>query len=543
MPPTKIRLTRKKLYEEIWNISVAGVSKKYGIPYAKCLAKIKAAQIPVPPSGYWTKLNYGKSVEQTPLSGDGDAVVELIQETVNSTANAEKRQQTLPLQEEVASGLSPAASPVETPPQKPSELEAAQPTVNPPETIEKFGQTYNVYHRETLYQEVWSMPVTEVAKRYKVSDVAIHKVCKSLDIPTPPQGYWAKLRAGKPVKKLPLPPEKEQTKLGIQTGVNHVEPPSENSAPLAFLPEEERQVVLNVAAQILLPQEHARMRPEIVAHRKRIAEWNKRKRQLERELGPNWNRGRRETPPAFAQGVSEEQQPRIFRLIDALAKAMIPLGWRLTEDLRFARGQDMVTLTFSEATDQILHTPTREENLKLLEYEEARKKHSWATKPQIRKYDSIYNGHLSLCINGAKTFRDCRSYVLEDRLGDMMLSIYGEAEQVKQARLAREEAERQRREQERRQEEQRQRYNAEVDRTLALVNCAADYEIACRIRAYVSAMEKAHSDQDLSAWASWARSKADWYDPTVAKEDELFGRREHEKNQESKGPQRKGYRW
>ena len=112
------------------------------------------------------------------------------------------------------------------------------------------------------------------------------------------------------------------------------------------------------------------MRPEIVAHRKRIAEWNKRKRQLERELGPNWNRGRRETPPAFAQGVSEEQQPRIFRLIDALAKAMIPLGWRLTEDLRFAMDQDMVTLTFSEATDQILHTPTREENLKLLEYEE-----------------------------------------------------------------------------------------------------------------------------------------------------------------------------
>ena len=539
MPPTKIRLTRTELYEEIWNISVSGVSKKYGIPYTRCLAKIKAAQIPVPPSGYWTKLNYGKSVEQTPLSGDGDAVVELIQETVNGIKDTEKHK----LQEKTASGSSPAPSPVETTPQKPPETETAQMTVNPPETIEKFGQAYNVYHRETLYQEVWSMPVTEVAKRYKVSDVAIHKVCKSLDIPTPPQGYWAKLRAGKPVKKLPLPPGKEQTKLGIQTGVSHVDSPSENAAPLAFLPEEERQVVLNVAAQILLPQEHARMRPEIVAHRKRIAEWNKRKRQQERKFGANWNRGRREVPPAFAQGISEEQQPRIFRLIDALAKAMVPLGWRLTEDLRFAREQDAVTLTFSESTDQILHTPTKEENLKLLEYEEARKKYSWAAKPQIRKYDSVYNGRLSLCVNGARTFRDCRSYVLEDRLGDMMLSIYGEAEQVKQARLSREEAERQRQEQERKREERRQRYNEEVDRTLALVNCASDYEIACRIRSYVSAMEKAHADQDLSAWASWARAKADWYDPTIAKEDELLGKREHEKSQESKGPQHKGYRW
>ena len=207
MPPTKIRLTRKELYEEIWNISVSGVSKKYGIPYTRCLAKIKAAQIPVPPSGYWTKLNYGKSVEQTPLSGDGDAVVELIQETVNGIKDTEKHK----LQEKTASGSSPAPSPVETTPQKPPETETAQMTVNPPETIEKFGQAYNVYHRETLYQEVWSMPVTEVAKRYKVSDVAIHKVCKSLDIPTPPQGYWAKLRAGKPVKKLPLPPRTDET--------------------------------------------------------------------------------------------------------------------------------------------------------------------------------------------------------------------------------------------------------------------------------------------------------------------------------------------
>ena len=75
-----------------------------------------------------------------------------------------------------------------------------------------------------------------------------------------------------------------------------------------------------------------------------------------------------------------------------------------------------------------------------------------------------------------------------------MLSIYGEAE-------------RHRREQERKREEQRQQYNAEVDRSLALVNCAADYEIACRIRTYVSVMEKAHSNQDLSARASWFGQK------------------------------------
>lgn len=543
MPSLTVELTRKKLYEEIWKLSVAGVAKKYGIPYAKCLAQIKAAQIPIPPSGYWTKINFGKQVEQMPLPGDGDAIVTLQKDNFQEpdTAKSEQMVQTTSLQERTES-MSPNAST----PMEPIAQSAAEEITNqaPPETVQRFGQTYNVYNRETLYQEVWNTPVTEVAKRYKVSDVAIHKVCKSLNIPTPPPGYWAKLRAGKPVKKPPLPPGGESKKMGMQTRTGTSNRANEKAVPLEFLPEEERQVVLNVAAQILLPQEKARMQPEIVAHRKKISEWSKRKRQQEREFGAGWNQGRnREPAPPFAEGFSEEQQPRVFRLIDALAKAMTPLGWELTADLKLAMGQDSVTLVFSESTDQVLHTPTKEENMKLLQYEEEKKKHSWASKPQIRKYDAVYNGRLGISINGARTFRDCRSYVLEERLGDVMLAIYEEAERVKQARLDREEAERQRREQERKREEHRRLYNAEVDRTLALVNCAEDYEIACRIRSYVSAMEKAHPEQDLSEWASWARSKADWYDPIIAKEDEFLGKREHEKNQKDKGPEHKGYWW
>ena len=543
MSSITVELTRKELYEKIWKLSVAGVARKYGIPYAKCLTQIKAAQIPVPPSGYWTKINFGKQVEQIPLPGDGDAIVTLQKDNFQepNTAKSEQEVQTASLQERTESVSPNASSPMDPIPQS-----AAEEITNqaPPETVQRFGQAYNVYNRETLYQEVWNIPVTEVAKRYKVSDVAIHKVCKSLNIPTPPPGYWAKLRAGKRVKKTPLPPGGESKKIGMQTGAGISKRRNETAVPLEFLPEEERQVVMNVAAQILLPQENDRMRSEIVAHRKKIAEWNKRKRQQEREFGASWNRGRNQEPaPPFAEGVSEEQQSRVFRLIDALAKAMTPLGWELTADLRFAMGQNSVTLTFSESTDKVLHTPTKEENLKLLQYEEERKKYSWASKPQIRKYDAVYNGRLGVSINGAKTFRDCRSYVLEERLGDIMLAIYEEAERVKQVRLAREEAERQRREQERKREEHRKLYNAEVDRTLALVNCAEDYETACRIRSYVSAMEKAHPEQDLSEWASWARSKADWYDPTIAKEDEFLGKRKHEKNPKDKGPEHKSYWW
>ena len=183
-----VELTRKKLYEDIWKLSVAGGARKYGIPYAKCLTQIKTAQIPVPLSGYWTKINFRKQMEQTPLPDDGNAIVTVQKDNFQkpNTAKSEQVVQTTSLQERAES-----VSPNVSTPMVPIPQSAAEETTNqvPPETVQRFRQTYNVYNRETLYQEVWNMPVTGVAKRYKVSDVAIHKVCKSLNTPTLSPGY------------------------------------------------------------------------------------------------------------------------------------------------------------------------------------------------------------------------------------------------------------------------------------------------------------------------------------------------------------------
>lgn len=62
--------------------------------------------------------------------------------------------------------------------------------------------------REALYEEVWSEPVTVVAPRYGLSDVGLAKICRALGIPLPSRGYWAKVKAGKIMKRVPLPPIK-----------------------------------------------------------------------------------------------------------------------------------------------------------------------------------------------------------------------------------------------------------------------------------------------------------------------------------------------
>ncbi|MCP3776362.1 hypothetical protein NLX71_24195 [Paenibacillus sp. MZ04-78.2] len=542
-----IEMTRKQLYDEIWELSVAGVAKKYNLPYNRLMKQIKDAGIPIPPSGYWTKLNFNKPVTKLALPEPADEII-LISGTLPSARK--KKLQSLTIESfgraEMGAGIAEASPALETP-ALPVEEQAAFPsnsevsqTIDLPETYEQSGQTYNIYDRELLYNEVWLAPVTEIAKRYAVSDVAIRKVCQSLDIPTPPVGYWAKLRAGKAVTRIPLPISNKPTKKsGVRTGTDYT-PPLEKET-LSFLNEEDRSVVLSIATQIRLPDENAKMHPTIVAHRKAVMEWKKKQKEQEAR---GCNRRGMDSTLFLADTISNEALPRVLHIFDALIKAMEPLECSLTSDLKFIVNGETVSVSVTEAQDEIKHIPTKEENVQLLKYEEDKRRHSWASKPKIRKYDYVYNGRITVSVNSSKSFRDCKSYVVEDRLGDLMISFYEASDILRQEREAREAAERKRKEEERRKEEHRQRVNEEVDQTLMLENLSEDYDIACKIRRYIAAVEASGNlDPTPMEWIEWAKAKADWYDPTIAREDEFFGKRDHRKNADQKKLERNSYKW
>jgi hypothetical protein len=162
---------------------------------------------------------------------------------------------------------------------------------------------YNIYNRETLYKEVWERPVTEVAKKYGVSDVAIHKICKSLDVPTPPNGYWAKVYAGKPVNQIPLPKtDKPAQKFGIRTDLE--KSAETNNTVLGFMDDEEREMLIAIADQIQLTNEGAKMHPKIIAHRRTIAEWNKNNKKV--TGGYRGSQYNSEPTPVFTDAVSKK---------------------------------------------------------------------------------------------------------------------------------------------------------------------------------------------------------------------------------------------
>jgi hypothetical protein len=60
--------------------------------------------------------------------------------------------------------------------------------------------------RKDLYEKVWRSPTTQLSEVLGISDVAIAKLCKKLNVPKPPRGYWEKIKYGHQVSRPPLPP-------------------------------------------------------------------------------------------------------------------------------------------------------------------------------------------------------------------------------------------------------------------------------------------------------------------------------------------------
>jgi hypothetical protein len=71
--------------------------------------------------------------------------------------------------------------------------------------------------RKELYDLVWAEPLSRLAKKYKISDNGLRKICKRMNITIPAMGYWQKIQYGKQVIVTKLPAkyeEKDEITLG-----------------------------------------------------------------------------------------------------------------------------------------------------------------------------------------------------------------------------------------------------------------------------------------------------------------------------------------
>lgn len=372
-----------------------------------------------------------------------------------------------------------------------------------------------IYERHKLYEEVWAEPVSVVAKRYGISDVALRKHCKKLNVPLPPKGYWSQIRAGLPRKKPPLPKHQGEDRIVVfKYGNGDPKRIPRQSERLAFLPKEERDRVMAYISSIRVPDEL--IKPHVLV---------KDTMQFKKSRKPST------CPPCdnvLSIDTSEEQFNRALRIMDTILKATEDLGYRIRNtfsDTRICIGEEEIKIGIKEMRTQIDHEPTAEEQREA--------KYGYVYAP---RYDYKYMGQLRLYIDNwearRKNWNDTKSKRVEDEVGDFLITLCETAEDLRLQRMKRREEEQRRLAEEQRRLQLQMMRKEELDKLKELEEQVSDYRRAMGIFEYVSALEKAMQAltdetkrEELREYIAWAKAKADWLNPLVNSKDPILGKK------------------
>ena len=349
-----------------------------------------------------------------------------------------------------------------------------------------------ILKREDLYREVWSRPITHVAKDYGISDVGLAKACKRMGVPRPPVGYWAKREAGRELEVPPLPPLSGEMRLAVEVRVSKPAP------SVDLLPEPE----IGVPAGLRNPHPLVKLTRD----------------ELRGAGTDDYGRISPRDPQGLEIRVSPGQLTRALRVAEGLIRGLERLGYSVELRNRWNRQFETCALIEGEEVRFSIWEPSRR-----------------SVKPadgSRRSYDRyVYTptGGLELrideyvSIGTAKTFRDRPSgKVVEEALGRFVVSLYAAAQVMIQERDARaaEEERRQAVLRERRRVEREEAYEKWM--RSELLSDAMAHDRAFVVRTFIEAIQCHHSGEpniQEERWLEWARGEADRLDPLTSDRD------------------------
>ena len=388
---------------------------------------------------------------------------------------------------------------------------------------------YLTLTREQLYALVWSKPVSELAKDFGISDVAVAKRLRKLRVPVPGRGYWARVYAGQAPVQILLP-EKPQERADYSalafSAPPEPEPPTEaEAAELDAQSSKIRQ--LQIAPVKDLTSIHLAVRRTAL--------------DLKRPWRGNirWKRNDREGP-SFKIDVSDAVQDRALILADSFLRAAAELGWLfvaqpVTQDNNRQRyslpetkpdprpygvldvvGEKM-NVFIDERSHRVPHVLTDKERL-----EQRLRQYSFAP-----KWDYKNRGELRMHIGSVecsyltKTFNDSNTSKLEDKIADVLMACWEQSKELKQRREEARLREIERRQEELRELRTQERCNAHYKLSYELERQAGAWHRARFLRRYLRAAKRAVSDRKISArfldeqidFIAWAESYVEQLDP------------------------------
>ncbi len=355
--------------------------------------------------------------------------------------------------------------------------------------------------REDLFRQVWSTPMSRLAKDYGISGNGLAKICDRLKVPYPPRGYWAKKAAGKKVAQYRLP----DLGKGIATAVTIAPTPPPQKIP----PEVQQQVEAAKKETGAIPVPARLLRPHPI-----VAKWLTEREQQRAEA-------RRERDPwrsSWAPADWTATEHRQHRILDALFKAAEQRGVPVKQDERFTvyfePAGERVNFKLREKHKQVKTPKTPEEMKRLLPGDK-----SWRQElqPTGVLWFSIetYVPALSL-----KTWTDTDSQHLEEKVGEIIVALLTAGPLLVKQRLEREEAERLRRQAELQRQKEAERKRLDDNRWRRFTEIAERSRRADDARRLLAALEqqpdageRLADGSSLNDWLAWARNRLDTFDP------------------------------
>ena len=347
------------------------------------------------------------------------------------------------------------------------------------------------FTRQEFYDLVWSKPMTHLAKEFALSDVALHKVCRKHDVPTPPPGWWAKKAAGKRVKQTPLPKVEAGTsdKITIAAGELRPEP-----ALIAAARENARLLASSIDVDAFLPANPIVDRT--------IAQLRKAKPSSINGLATV--EGLNVIKVSVAPASIDRLELALGRIV-ATAEA---LGVKLVRGEKSANFQcdgETIDFSISEGVRREKHVPTEKE---LAKQEAARKRRDryWddpgkrradylaLSPPDVPEWDYHPTGQLafeleqSYLVGGSprRSFKDAKIQRIENMASDIAVGIVVLAAAKKDDRAKREEEARQRAEERRSRELALRRKHVAERRATALDEVLEEMASLDRLRRLVA---------------------------------------------------------
>jgi hypothetical protein len=350
-------------------------------------------------------------------------------------------------------------------------------------------------------------PMSRLAVQYGLSGNGLAKICRRLDVPNPPRGYWARKEAGKKVNQAALP----AIRPGTRTQVT-IAPGLPASPPPQMPPELEDGLA---AARRLT----AGLRVPIKLHRPHqvVAGWiEERQRSRDQAKAHSWGRGDY-VPPDFAA-----MERRRHRLLSTLFIALEKHGYTAKVDERGCPAVEIArqpaAVIIKEKYRQVRQPLTAEEKKRGFNPERP-----WRQEMQP-------TGVLQLSIEPRlhptlrQSWIDAADQPLEEQFSEIAAVFIAAAPILLERRRQYEENERRRREEEMRRYKERQRQQLERSRLRGFLELASRWKEVETARLFQDALAdravgdlaEPIDDRTVSVWFVWARERLREYDPIEA---------------------------